>query len=199
MLDQQNTQLPAPRVAVVSQDAEKFGYIMERPWYRFFSNFYNYFTSLPYGSFADTTTQTAAANTPTAIKINTTSVARHTYVGIPTSRIVFDADGLTSITFSLQLSNPSNTSEDDVYVWLRKNGVDVPYTSSAITVAKSHGGVDGTAILTVNFFETFAPGDYFELYWLTTTGASQIKTIAASTSPARPASPGVVLTVSQII
>ena len=194
MLDTQNTQLPAPRVPVVGGDA-----LMERSWYRFFANFYNYFIGLPYGSFSDTTTQTAAANTPTAVTFNTTAVARHTYIGTPTSRVVFDADGLTSITFSLQLSNPSTTSEDDVYVWLRKNGSDVPYTASAVTVSKSHGGTDGTALMAVNFFETFAPGDYFELYWLTTTGSTQIKTIPASVSPARPASPGAILTVSQII
>lgn len=194
MLDQQNTQLPAPRVPVVGEGA-----LMERSWYRFFTNLYNYFINLPYGSFYDTTTQSATANTPTAVTFDTTTTARHAYIGTPTSRIVFDADGLTSIMFSIQLSNPSTTTDDDIYVWLRKNGVDVPYTSSAITVPKRHGGIDGTALLAVNFFETFAPSDYLELYWLTTTGATQIKTIPASVSPARPASPGVVLTVSQII
>lgn len=193
MLDTQNVQVPAPRVPVV--DGAR---LMERSWYRFFSNLYNYFVDLPYGAFYDTTIQSASANTPTAITFNNTSSARHTSISTPTSRILFAADGLTSVTFSLQLSN-SAASEDDVSVWLRKNGVDVPYTGSVITVPKKHGSLDGTAILTVNFYENFNPGDYLQLYWLTVGGTTQIKTIPATSSPAVPASPGAVLTVSQII
>lgn len=194
MLDNQNTQLPAPRVPVV----DKVGQLMERSWYRFFTNFYNYFVSLPYGTFYDTTTQTATANTPTAITFNTSADLRHTRIGTPTSRVYFDADGLTTVTFSVQLTN-SSASDDDVYVWLRKNGVDVPYTSSAVTVPKKHGATYGAAIMTVNFHAVYNPGDYLELYWLTVNGTSSIATIPATVSPAKPASPGIVLTVSQII
>jgi hypothetical protein len=193
MLDTQNTQLPAPRVPVVG----KLDQLMERSWYRFFSNLYNYFINLPYGSFYDTTTQSASANTPTAITFNSSADTRHTSIS-SSSRILFDADGLTTVTFSIQFVNP-DSAEDDVYVWLRKNGVDVAYTASAVTVPKKHGSVDGTALMTVNFHETYGPGDYLELYWLTVNGTSTIATIPASLSPARPASPGVVLTVSQII
>lgn len=194
MLNAQNTQLPAPRVPVVDQR----GQLMERSWYRFFTNFYNYFVQLPYGTFYDTGTQTAVANTPTAITFNSSANTRNTSVGTPTSRIVFSADGLTTVTFSIQFANPS-ASEDDVYVWLRKNGTDVPFTASAATVPKKHGSLDGTYVMTVNFHEDYGPGDYLELYWLSVSGTTVIQTIPASTSPARPASPGVVLTVSQII
>jgi len=194
MLDAASTRIPSSRVPVV----DEVGQLMERSWYRFFTNLYNYFLTLPYGSFYDTTNQTAAANTPTAITFNTTGVTRNTAVGTPTSRIVFNANGLTTVTFSIQLTNPS-ASEDDVYVWLRKNGADVAATSSVVTVHKKHGAIDGAAILTVNFFQEYEAGDYLQLYWLTVGGTSQITTIAATTSPAKPASPGVVLTVSQII
>jgi len=194
MLDTQNTQLPAPRVPVV----DKIGQLMERSWYRFFSNLYNYFISLPYGSFYNTGVHTAAANTPTAITFDSSANTRNTSIGTPASRVVFSADGLTTVTFSIQFSN-SSTSEDDVFVWLRKNGVDVPYTSSAVTVPKKHGPVDGTAILAANFYEVYGPGDYLELYWLTVNGTTSMTTIPATTSPAKPASPSVVLTVSQII
>jgi hypothetical protein len=194
MLDAANTRIPSSRVPVV----DSLGQLMERSWYRFFTNLYNYFATLPYGSFSDTTNQTAAANTPTAITFNTTGVTRNTTVGTPTSRIVFNAEGLTTITFSVQFTNPSAT-EDAVYVWLRKNGVDTAATASTVTVPKKHGAIDGAAILTVNFFEEYAAGDYLQLYWLTVSGSAQLTTIAATTSPAKPASPSVVLTVSQII
>lgn len=193
MLDT-NTRIPASRVPVAESDTQ----FITRPWFLFLSNLYNYFIDLPYGSFYDTTTQTAAANTPKAITFNSVGTTHNVAVGTPTSRIVFSADGITTVTFSVQLTNPS-ASEDDVYVWLRKNGTDVPFTSSAVTVPKKHGSIDGSVLMTVNFHENFNPGDYFELYWLTVAGTSSISTIPATTSPAKPASPGVVLTVSQII
>ena len=194
MLDASSTRIPSSRVPVV----DEVGQLMERSWYRFFTNLYNYFLTLPYGSFSDTTNQTAAANTPTAITFNTTGVTRNTSVGTPTSRIVFNASGLTTVAFSVQFTN-ATAAEDAVYVWLRKNGVDTANTSSTVTVPKKHGAIDGAAILMVNFFEEYAAGDYLQLYWLTVGGVAQITTIAATTSPAKPASPGVVLTVSQII
>lgn len=194
MLDATNTRIPSSRVPVV----DEVGQLMERSWYRFFTNLYNYFLTLPYGSFSDTTTQTAAANTPTAITFNTTGVTRNTTVGTPTSKIVFNAEGLTTITASLQFTNATAT-EDAVYVWLRKNGVDTTATASAVTVPKKVGAVNGAAILTINFFEQYAAGDYLQLYWLTVSGSAQLTTIAATTSPAKPASPSVVLTVSQIV
>lgn len=194
MLDAQNTQLPAPRVPVVSDPL----YIMERSWYRFFSNLYNYFINLPYGSFYNTGTQTAAANTPTAITFDTAADARHIQIGTPTSRIVFAVDGLTTITFSIQFTNPT-ASEDNVYVWVRRNGVNLANTSSVVTVPKKHGSSDGAILMTVNFHEEFFPGDYLELYWITESGNSTIATVPATVSPSKPASPGVVLTLSQII
>jgi hypothetical protein len=194
MLDAANTQIPSSRVPVV----DKLGQLMERSWYRFFTNLYNYFISLPFGSFYDTTNQTAAANTPTAITFNSTGITRNIAVGTPTSRVVFSANGSVSLTFSLQFTN-SSASEDDVYVWLRKNGADSAATASTITIPKKHGAIDGAAILTVNFFEEYEAGDYLQLYWLTVGGVSQLTTVAATTSPAKPASPSVVLTVGEII
>lgn len=194
MLDNQNIQIPASRVPVVDAKAQ----LMERPWYRFFSDFYYYFTGLPYGTFLCTGSISEAANTPSSISFDTSLNTRHTYIGSPISRIYFDADGLTTITFSIQFTNAS-ASEDDVYVWIRKNGVDLENTASTVTVPKKHGSVDGAALLTVNFHEIYGPGDYLELYWLTVSGDTSITTVPATTSPAKPASPGVVLTISQII
>lgn len=193
MLDNENTQLPAPRVPVV--DPAGF---MNRTWYRFFSNFYNYFIDLPYGSFFDTTTQSAAANTPKAITLNTSDGRQHIEIGTPTSRITFQADSFVSVTFSIQFWNSSAT-EDDVYVWLRKNGADVTYTNSAATVPKKHGSDNGAVLITVNFYVSITTGDYLELYWLTVNGTSTIATIPATVSPAKPAAPGVVLTIGPVL
>lgn len=193
MLDNENTQLPAPRVPVV--DPAGF---MNRTWYRFFSNFYNYFTDLPYGSFFDTTTQSAAANTPKAITLNTSDGRQHIEIGTPTSRVKFQADSFVTITFSIQFAN-SSAAEDNVYVWLRKNNSDVTFSASLVTVPKKHGLENGAVLATVNFFLNVITNDYLELYWLTVNGTSTITTIPATVSPAKPASPSVILTIAPVL
>jgi len=150
-----------------------------------------------YGAFTNTTTQTAPASTPTGITFNNTDYAQN--VTIDGSKITLVNAGLYTIIFSLQLSNPSTSSEDDAIVWLRINGTNIANTGSTMTVAKSHGGTAGSAIMTVNFFQRFEAGDYFEIYGMSVAGYLQLKTYAAGTSPAYPASPAAILTVSQII
>lgn len=148
-----------------------------------------------YGSFYDTTNQTAAANTPTAITYNSTSLTHGIAIGTPTSRITIDAAGVYNVQFSLQLANTAATL-DDLAVWIRVNGTDVPNSTSWESVPAKHGGTNGHTITSVNFFYNFAANDYFELVWMTVNGTSSLETVAASGGPpAYPASPCVILTV----
>lgn len=147
-----------------------------------------------YGAFTSLTTQTAAANTPTRVNIATTELTRN--ITLAANRVTVENQGVYTIIFSAQLTNPQTTADDDIFMWIRVNGVDVPDSASRVTVVKSHGGTAGNFILTVNFFYTFAAGDYLELYWLSLAGSAQITTFSASTSPA---APGIILTVSQVV
>jgi len=153
-----------------------------------------------YGAFHDTTaSQTAAANTPTVITYNATDYSNGISIGTPPSRVVVDTAGLYNIQFSIQLTN-SNVSIDDVAVWLRVNGNDVANTASWVAVPGKHAGIDGSLILALNIFYQFAANDYFELVWMTVNGTTSITTIPASgVAPVHPASPGVILTVSDNI
>ena len=150
------------------------------------------------GAFYDTTNQSAAANTPTAITLNGTYISDNISIGSPTSHVVITNANTYSITFSLQLTNPDAAS-DRVYCWLRVNGTNVANSNSAVDVPGKHAGIDGTSVLVVNFFYTFAANDYFELVWMTVGGTTSITTIPASLAPAYPAAPGVILTVSDNI
>lgn len=152
-----------------------------------------------YGSFADSGIQTAAANTPTAITYNTTNYHNLVDIGTPTSRVIVANVGTYNITFSVQFTNTSTTSEDDVIVWIKTAAGNIAYSASYLTINKKRGGIDGTALMTVNFYQQFAAGAYFELYWLSKNGVGSISTIPSSASPSYPAAPGVILTVSQII
>jgi hypothetical protein len=151
-----------------------------------------------YGAFHDTSTQTAAAATPTAITLNSTDLSVGVARGTPTSRIVITNAGIYNLQFSLQLSNTS-AQIDDVTIWLRQNGVDVPNSAGLDGVSNKHGAINGHIIIGWNYLLTAAAGDYFELYWTTDSGASSINTYPASAvAPVHPASPAVILTVQQV-
>ena len=152
-----------------------------------------------YGSFHDTTTQTAVANTPTAITYNSTDYSDGVSIGTPTSHVVINTAGLYNIQFSIQFSN-NNATIDNALVWLRVNGNNVANTTSWSAIPGKHAGSDGYLITALNVFYQFAANDYFELVWMTVNGTTSIITLPASTvAPVYPASPGIILTVSDNI
>lgn len=147
-----------------------------------------------YGSFHDTTTQTAAAATPTAITFNTTDYTVGVALGTPTSHIVISNAGLYNIQFSIQGSNSSAT-DDNITVWFRVNGVDVPDSTGISAIPSKHGSINGALVFGWNQLLSLNANDYIEMYWTTDTGTSSLNTYAAGTSPVHPVSPSVAITV----
>jgi len=152
--------------------------------------------SVGYGAFYGTTSSAFTANTPTVIPFDGTALERN--ITLASNKITVTQTGTYTITTSAQLTNNS-ASDDDFILWLRVNGADVPNSASYSSVIKKHGTDPGSAILAVNFFYQFTAGDYFELYGLSKLGYANIHTYAASSSPAYPQSPGVILTVAQVV
>ena len=155
-----------------------------------------------WGSFWDTTSQTATANTPTAMLLRNNDLDNRGVKVISNSRITVDHPGVYSITFSIQFSN-TDTQIHDVNVWLRKNDSgssgDVADSDSRFSVTASHGGVDGNVIGTVNFVLKLAAADYIELMWATSNVAAYIHAEGAQTSPfTHPGIPGIICTVVQV-
>jgi hypothetical protein len=155
-----------------------------------------------WGSFWDTTSQTATANTPTAIKLRKNDLDNRGIKVISDTRITVDHPGIYSFTFSIQFSN-TDSSIHDINVWLRKNDSgasgDVADSDSRFSIIASHGGTPGNVIGTVNFVLKLAASDYIELIWATTNVAAYIHAEAAETSPfAHPGIPGIICTVIQV-
>lgn len=150
-----------------------------------------------YGSFYDTTNQTAASTTATYI-INIGSVFSASGVSrADGGQIVFGAAGTYNVQYSIQFIN-SNSSVQDADVWLKKNGVDVANSNSRWTIPNKHGSVNGAAIAAINFFVTVSANDYIQLQWAVSNTDVSIATLAAQTNPIVPVSPGVILTAQQI-
>ena len=146
-----------------------------------------------FGSFYDTTTQTAAlANTAYAMTLNTTDLSFGVQRGVTTSQIFVYQPGVYNIQFSAQLDNTSG-GDHQAWIWLRVNGADVANTASEVRLK----GNDAELVAAWNFFYDFKAGDYFEVMWAVANTGVQIKAVAAS-APV-PAIPSVILTVSNNI
>jgi hypothetical protein len=112
---------------------------------------------------------------------------------VPDSRVYFSYAGIYNIQFSAQFLN-FTTSDDNVTVWFRKNGTDVPESASIQQVNAKHGSSPGASILALNLIEVFAEGDYVELYWTSNSGNTVLGTYPAGTTPTTPVSPSLILT-----
>lgn len=147
---------------------------------------------LHYGSFYDTTTQTAAAiNTAYAMTLNSTAEANGVYIGSPTSKVFVDNLGTYNIQFSAQLDKTAGAI-GYFYIWLRINGTDLPYSASKVAIQ----GTSAQTIAAWNFVTNLNAGSYFELMWSTDDTRCQI--LAQTASSPVPAIPSVILTVAQV-
>lgn len=146
-----------------------------------------------YGSFYDTTDQTAAlANTAYAMTFNTTDMSLGVTRGTPTSRIYVDTANVYNIQFSAQIDTTVAT-DHLAWIWLRKNGVDVPQSAGQIRTK----GNNFAAVVAWNYLLEMNQGDYFELMWAADSTGVYINASAAGAF--HPAIPSIILTVTNNI
>ena len=140
-----------------------------------------------YGSFYDTTTQSAAAiNTPYAMTLNSTAESNQIAV-TNNSRITFKNRGTYNIQFSAQLDQTSGASHN-IFIWFRKNGVDIANSASVVAIQ----GTSSELVAAWNFVITVLGGDYIEIMWAVNNTAVQI--VAAPATAFCPAIPSVIAT-----
>ena len=146
-----------------------------------------------YGSFYDTTTQTATViNTATAITFNTTDLSRGVTIGTPTSRVYVDTEGIYNFQTSIQLDSTVATAQE-FYLWFRKNGVDVTNSASQVRVK----GNNAEVFLALNYFFNLKAGDYVELMFSVTNLGVQL--LASGAVAPHPGIPSIILTVANNI
>ena len=151
---------------------------------------------LPYGAFQDSTTQTAA-NTTTAypITFNTTDFSNGVTM-VSGSRFTVTNAGLYNLQFSVQLNNSVNATED-IDIWFRKNGTDIPASNSRFGLAPRKDASNPFHIIAgLNYFVDMQANDYVQLVWRTSDIGATIKNYAVGTSPTRPSIPSVIATMT---
>ena len=151
--------------------------------------------NVPYGTFSDTTDQqVTAANTATAMKFNTVEDVNRTYVGTDTTRLYVEETGDYLFQVSPQFAKPGSSSSFQIDFWMRKNGQDIPRTTSRVTLQGNPNEVLGCVpvILDLN------AGDYVQAMFSSADNAATIQAHANLTSPTRPDCPSVIATISFI-
>ena len=106
--------------------------------------------------------------------------------------------GVYNFQWSGQFVNTDN-ADHDVYIWIQKNGVDVPGTTGRVSVVKQTGGAPGHLITGWNFVLDLAASDYIQLYWSTDSTQTSIITYANGTTPTRPGTASLVATLTQVM
>lgn len=125
------------------------------------------------------------------------TVASTTITGTTSSKITITNAGVYNIQFSAQFANTDST-DHDVDIWFKKNDVSIANSNSQFTIPSKHGGTDGHLIAALNFFIDVAAGDYIEIVWHTDNSSVYIQEIPAQTSPIRPETPSVIVTVNSV-
>ena len=145
-----------------------------------------------YGLFVKTQDATPALiDTPYPITFDTTQVSNGVTIGTPESRIVVSRSGLYVANISFQLTS-TNSSIKNVYLWFRKNGVDVANS----TVIRSLESGAAVGVQTRSVFFSLNAGDYIEAYWAADSTAVLLDARAATAFA--PSAPAMLLSLNQI-
>jgi hypothetical protein len=147
-----------------------------------------------YGSFYSTATQTATTiNTATEVTLNTTDLSSGVFLsGSPQSRINVDTDGIYNLQLSVQFDKTSGGTAE-LYIWFRKNGVDVTDSASQIRIQ----GNNAEIFSALNYFFSLKAGDYVEIMF--SVSDLSVELLAVPAAAPHPGIPSIIVTVSNNI
>lgn len=148
-------------------------------------------------------TQTSNATSATAMTFNVID-SNFGITITSNSIIVIPNPGVYNIQFGAQFVNTGNTP-DDVYIWLRQNGANVPGSNGTVSIpAKDNANVPGKVISSWNYvIVTTSVSETVQLMWFATDETHVtmpfISSIAATaTTPEIPGTASVILTVTPV-
>jgi len=146
-----------------------------------------------YGSFYSTVTQTNPSGTATNLMTFDTTESASGVAIAANSQITVTNAGIYNVAFSAQIDK-TDSGNDDIEIFLVKNGTPVTYSNTQLTVV----GNAGKVVAAWNWVVQLAAADYVEIGWFSADTSLRILAQAAKTSPTRPAVPSVIATINQI-
>jgi hypothetical protein len=146
---------------------------------------------LDYGTFISSTDQTLSAiNTATAVTYTATEISNGVTLGTPASRIVASQAGYYHVDISAQLAS-TNASSKSVYIWLEKNGTNLPDTTRAISLT----GTGTYFPFSATYDVSLEANQYVRVMWAADDTNVSLDAFAATAF--HPAGPAIIVTVTQ--
>jgi hypothetical protein len=149
-----------------------------------------------YGSFYDTTTQiNPVANAANSMSFNETAITNGVSLSGSTSPfntyIKTETAGVYNIQFSAQIDK-TDGGEDNIDIWIRKNGTDLIDTATSLTLPKNNNRL----VAAWNWFVQSAANDYYQIIW--SSADTDMRLLAEVSSSTHPGIPSVILTANRI-
>ena len=149
-----------------------------------------------YGSFYDTTTQiNPVANAANSMSFNETAITNGVLLSGSTSPfntyIKTETAGVYNIQFSAQIDK-TDGGEDNIDIWIRKNGTDLIDTATSLTLPKNNNRL----VAAWNWFVQSAANDYYQIIW--SSADIDMRLLAEASSSLHPGIPSVILTANRI-
>jgi hypothetical protein len=147
-----------------------------------------------YGAFCSTGSQTnPIPNVSRSMQLETTELSDGVSI-VSGSRITVAHPGVYNLQFSAQLEKTDN-GIDTVYIWFKKNGTNVPRSTTSLDVLKQAGG-SGRFVAAWNYVENLVANDYIEIIWQSDDINMQLAFDPASGN--YPSIPSVIATLTQV-
>lgn len=146
-----------------------------------------------YGSWYSASTQTnPVADVARGITFNSTDIEYG--IRITSGSVInFDHSGVYDIQFSSQLDK-NDSGQDDVDIWLYKNGQNVAWSNTRVALPKNNAKV----VAAWNWFVSVSSGDEVSIMWSSADTSVFLHAEPEQSNPNRPGIPSVILTINEI-
>ena len=135
--------------------------------------------------YSDLQQTNAGAAVVNKLTYNNVIVSYGTTLDSPGSRIYVAESGIYNIQFSAQLDRTGAGAPSEVYIWIRLNGIDVPYSAGKVVLQSANA----ETVAAWNYVLLLPANGYVEIAWSSTDTTVLIQNAVPATGP--PAIPGI--------
>jgi hypothetical protein len=151
-----------------------------------------------YGAFSSTQTQIGLRNSILSMSFNATDVGGSGVSLVDSTKLRVENTGIYNLQFSAQLDR-STSGTNIVTIWFAYTGSSIANSATDVTI--TGGAAANPLVASWNYILPMSASSYVEIYWSHNDNADddiEIKAVGARTTPARPAVPSVIATLTQV-
>jgi hypothetical protein len=113
---------------------------------------------------------------------------------VDNSKMTVSSGGTYNLQFSSVFNKTQGGTIEFISVWIKVNGTNVPWSNTDVSMANNNELI----VAAWNFVLELNAGDYVQLFWSSTTTDMEMVAIPPQSTPTRPGTPSVIMTLTQI-